>query len=81
MNAWNSQCTAITITVEQVSEENEKTAETAFEGEVTKAETNGETPKEEASVIQKYVKSLLGCDKQLISVVSSYPFLNSRFVV
>ena len=46
---------AITITVEQVSEENEKTAETAFEGEVTKAETKGETQKEEASVIQATV--------------------------
>ena len=47
--------TAITITVEQVSEENEKTAETAFEGEVTEAETNGETPKEEASLIEETV--------------------------
>ena len=46
---------AITITAEQVPEENEKTAETAFEGEVTEAETNGETPKEEASVIQETV--------------------------
>ena len=69
---------AITTTVE-VPEENEKTAETAFEGDVTKVETNGETPKEEASVIQKYVKSLLGCDKQLISVVSSSPFLKFSF--
>ena len=41
--------------MEQVSEENEKTAETAFEGEVTKVETNGETPNEEASVIQETV--------------------------
>ena len=65
--------------MEQVSEENEKTAETVFEGEVTEAKTNGETPKEEASVIQKYVKSLLGCDKQLISVVSSSPFLKFSF--
>ncbi len=47
--------TAITITVEQLSEENEKTAETGLEGEVTEAETNGETPKEEASVIQETV--------------------------
>ena len=46
---------AITTTVEQVPEENEKTAETAFEGEVTEAKTNGETPKEEASVIQETV--------------------------
>ena len=46
---------AITITVEQVSEENEKTAETAFEGDVTKVETNGETPKEEASLVEETV--------------------------
>ena len=46
---------AITTTVEQVPEENEKTAETAFEGEVTEVETNGETPKEETSVIQETV--------------------------
>ena len=55
MTAEKPPQTAITITVEQVSEENEKTAETAFEGEVTEAKTNGETQKEEASVIQETV--------------------------
>ena len=47
--------TAITITVEQLSEENEKTAETAFEGEVTEAKTKGEASKKEVSLIEETV--------------------------
>ena len=55
MTAEKPPQTAITVQVEQVSEENEKTAETALEGEMTEAETNGETQKEEASAIQETV--------------------------
>ena len=47
--------TAITITVEQVSEENEKTAETMFEGEVTEAKTKGEASKKEVSLVEETV--------------------------
>ena len=47
--------TAITITVEQVPEENEKTAETAFEGEVTEAKTKGEASKKEVSLVEETV--------------------------
>ena len=47
--------TAITTTVEQVPEESEKSAETAFVGEVTEAETKVEVPKEEAPVVQETV--------------------------
>ena len=47
--------TAVTVTVEQVSEESEKPAETAFMGEVTEAETTTETPKNEAPVVQETV--------------------------
>ena len=47
--------TAITTTVEQVSEESEKSAETAFVGEVTEDETTTETPKNEAPVVQETV--------------------------
>ena len=43
--------TAITITVEQVPEESETTAETAFVGEVTEAETTTEAPKKEEPVV------------------------------
>ena len=45
--------TAITTTVEQVPEESEMTAETAFVGEVTEDETTTETPKNEAPVVQE----------------------------
>ena len=55
VNAVKPPQPAITTTVEQVPEKNEKTAETAFEGEVTKAETNGETQKEDASLIEETV--------------------------
>ena len=55
MTAEKTPQEAITTTVKQVSEENEKTAETAFEGDVTKVETNGETPKEEASLVEETV--------------------------
>jgi len=47
--------TAITTTVEQVPEEGETTAETAFVGEVTEDETTTEVPKKEASVVQETV--------------------------
>ena len=47
--------TAITTTVEQVPEENEKTAETAFEGEVTEAKTKGEASKKEVSLVEETV--------------------------
>lgn len=47
--------TAITITVEQVPEESETTAETAFVGEVAAAETTTETPKKEVPVVQENV--------------------------
>ena len=46
---------AITTTVEQVPEENEKTAETAFEGEVTEAKTKGESSKKEVSLVEETV--------------------------
>ena len=47
--------TAITTTVEQVPEESEKPAETAFVGEVAEAETTTEEPKKEAPVVQETV--------------------------
>ena len=47
--------TAITTTVEQVPEESEKPAETAFVSEVTEAETTTEAPKKEAPVVQEKV--------------------------
>lgn len=47
--------TAITTTVEQVPEESEMAAETAFVGEVAEAETTTETPKNEAPVVQETV--------------------------
>ena len=47
--------TAITTTVEQVPEESEKSAETAFVGEVTEAETTAEVPKKEAPTVQEQV--------------------------
>lgn len=47
--------TAITTTVEQVPEESEKSAETAFVGEVTEAETTTEVPKKEAPTVQEQV--------------------------
>lgn len=47
--------TAVTVTVEQVSEESRKPAETAFVGEVTEVETKVEVPKEEAPTVQETV--------------------------
>ena len=47
--------TAITTTVEQVPEESENPAETAFVGEVAAAETTTETPKKEVPVVQENV--------------------------
>ena len=55
MTAEKSPQSAITTTVEELSEENEKTAETALEGEVTEGKTKGEASKKEASVIQETV--------------------------
>ena len=46
---------AITTTVEQVPEENEKNAETAFEGEGTEAETTTKGTKDEALVVWETV--------------------------
>ena len=47
--------TAITATVEQVPEESEKPAETAFVGDVSEAETATEGKKDEAPVVQEKV--------------------------
>ena len=47
--------TAITTSVEQVPEENETIAETAFVGEVTEAETTAEEPKKEAPIVQETI--------------------------
>ena len=47
--------TAITTTVEQVHEESEKLAETAFVSEVTEAETTTEVSKKEAPTVQEKV--------------------------
>ena len=47
--------TAITITVEQVPEESETTAEAAFVGEVAEAETTTEVSKKEAPTVQEKV--------------------------
>ena len=47
--------TAITAQAEQVPEEREKSAETAFVSEVTEAETTTEAPKKEAPVVQETV--------------------------
>ena len=48
--------TAITITVEQVPEESEMPAETAFVGEMKEAETTTEASKKEAPTVQKKVR-------------------------
>ena len=55
VTAVNPPRTAITTTVEQVPEESEMAAETAFVGEVTEDETTTEVPKKEALVIQEKV--------------------------
>ena len=47
--------TEITTTVDQVPEESEKPAETAFVGEVTEAETTTKGTKDEAPVVQETV--------------------------
>lgn len=47
--------TAITVQVEQVTEESETPAETAFVSEVEEAETTTETPKNEAPVVQETI--------------------------
>ena len=47
--------TAVTVTVEQVPEESETTAETAFVGGVTEAETTTEALKKEEPVVQEKV--------------------------
>ena len=47
--------TAITTSVEQVPEESETIAETAFVGEVTEAETTAEEPKKEAPIVQETI--------------------------
>ena len=47
--------TEITTTVEQVPEESEMAAETAFVGEVAEAETTTEAPKKEVPVVQENV--------------------------
>ena len=47
--------TAITTTVEQVPEESEMAAETAFVGEVAEAETTTEAPKKEAPTVQETI--------------------------
>ena len=47
--------TAIVTQVEQVPEESEKPAETAFVDEVAEAETTTEAPKKEAPVVQEKV--------------------------
>ena len=47
--------TAITVQVEQVPEESENPAETAFVSEVAEAETTTEAPKKEAPVVQETV--------------------------
>ena len=47
--------TAITTTVEQVHDEGEKTAKTAFVGEVTEDETTNEVPKKKTPVVQETV--------------------------
>lgn len=47
--------TAIVTQVEQVPEESETTAETAFVGEMAEAETTTEAPKKEVPVVQENV--------------------------
>ena len=51
VTAEKSPQTAVRVTVEQVPEESEKPAETAFVGEVTEAETATEGKKDEAPVV------------------------------
>ena len=55
VTAEKTQQTAITTTVEQVLEESEKPAETAFVGEVAEEETTTEAPKKEVPVVQENV--------------------------
>ena len=55
MTAEKPPRTAVIVTVEQVPEESENSAETAFVGEVTEAETTTEVPKKKAPIIQETV--------------------------
>ena len=55
VSAVNPLQTAVTVMVEQVPEENEKLAETAFASEVTEAETTTKGTKDEALVVQETV--------------------------
>ena len=55
VTAVETPLTAITVQVEQVPEESETTAETAFVGEVAEAETTTEAPKKEVPVVQENV--------------------------
>ena len=55
VTAVNPPQTAITTTVEQVPEESEKPAETAFVGEVTEAETTTESSKKEVPAVMETV--------------------------
>ena len=55
VTAVNTPQTAITVQVEQVPEESEMAAETAFVGEMTEAETTTKGTKDEAPVVQETV--------------------------
>ena len=55
VTAVNPPRTAVTVMVEQVLEESEKPAETAFVGEVTEAETTTKGTKDEVPVVQETV--------------------------
>ncbi len=63
--------TAITTTVEQVSEKSEKPAETAFVSEVAEAETTTEAPKKEVPVVQENVTE--ECTEITEEVISTKP--------
>lgn len=55
VTAVNSPQTAVTVIVEQVPEESEKPAETAFVSDVAEADTTTEAPKKEVHVVQEKV--------------------------
>ena len=55
VTAVNPPQTAVTVMVEQVPEESEKPAETAFVGEVTEAETTPESSKKEVPAVMETV--------------------------
>ena len=68
VTAVKTQQTAITVQADQVPEESEKPAETAFVGDVSEAETATEGKKDEAPVVQETVTE--DCTELMEEIIS-----------